>query len=188
TEQKGRLLTAFDESGITSVFMDPEDGGYIEGPKNMAMALIAFELAWVDAGAATCSLATGLALAPIHERGTEEQKQRYMGLAVPGGSAAGEAPWRGAFCLTEPLPYVGVETGLLSGKLRIAEWNEGEEPLLEVSKRGRFITNMGFANFVTAAVDSGDERIKGSCMVILEENDHGIFDRGVAARKLVHQL
>ena len=48
TEQKGRLLTAFDESGVTSVFMDPEDGGYIEGPKNMAMALIAFELAWVD--------------------------------------------------------------------------------------------------------------------------------------------
>ncbi|MCP5113487.1 MAG: acyl-CoA/acyl-ACP dehydrogenase, partial [bacterium] len=107
---------------------------------------------------------------------------------VPGGSGSGEAPWRGAFCLTEPLPYVGVETGLLSGKLRIAEWNEGEEPLLEVSKRGRFITNMGFANFVTAAVDSGDDRIKGSCMVILEENDHGIFDRGVAARKLVHQL
>jgi alkylation response protein AidB-like acyl-CoA dehydrogenase len=47
---------------------------------------------------------------------------------------------------------------------------------------------MGFANFVTAAVDSSDPRIKGSCFVILEENDPGTFDRGVPARKLVHQL
>jgi hypothetical protein len=51
---------------------------------------------------------------------------------------------------------------MLSGRVRIVEWNEGQEPILEVTKRGRFITNMGFANFVTAAVDSGDERIKGS--------------------------
>ena len=97
-------------------------------------------------------------------------------------------PLRGAFCLTEPIPYVGVDTGMLSGKVRVAEWQEGEEPLLRVEKRGRFITNMGFANFVTAAVDSGDERIKGSCVVILEESDPGTFDRGTPTRKLVHQL
>ena len=57
-----------------------------------------------------------------------------------------------------------------------------------MEKRGRFITNMGFANFVTAAVDSGDERIKGSCIVIIEEGDPGVFDRGTPTRKLVHQL
>ncbi|HQI77449.1 MAG TPA: acyl-CoA dehydrogenase, partial [Candidatus Latescibacteria bacterium] len=50
TEEKAQMLTAFDEAGITSVFMDPEDGGYIEGPKNFALALLAFELAWVDGG------------------------------------------------------------------------------------------------------------------------------------------
>jgi len=65
---------------------------------------------------------------------------------------------------------------------------EGQEPVLQVDKRGRFITNMGFADFVTAAVDSSDDRIKGSCMVILEETDPGTFDRGVPTRKLVHQL
>ena len=188
TSRKDSMLAEFDDSGITAMFIDPEYGGYLEGPKNLAMALAAFELAWVDGGAATCSLATGLALAPIHERGTAEQRRRYMPLAVPGGSGAGQPPWRGAFALTEPLPYVGVETGLLSGRLRIAAWEEGQEPLLEVSKRGRFITNMAFANFVTAAVDSGDVRIKGSCMVILEDTDPGVFDRGAAARKLVHQL
>ena len=97
-------------------------------------------------------------------------------------------PKRGAFCLTEPIPYVGVETGLLGGKVRVVEWPDGGEPMLQVDKRGRFITNMGFANFVTAAVDSDDERIKGSCMIVLEETDPGLFDRGTPTRKLVHQL
>jgi len=55
-------------------------------------------------------------------------------------------------------------------------------------KRGRFITEFAFANFVTAAVNSDDERIKGSCVVILEETDEGTFDRGTATKKLVHQL
>jgi hypothetical protein len=54
--------------------MDPAEGGFIEGPKNLALALTAFELAWVDAGAATGSLAGFLALSPIHERGTQEQR------------------------------------------------------------------------------------------------------------------
>ncbi len=59
---------------------------------------------------------------------------------------------------------------------------------MQVDKRGRFITNIAFANFVTAAVTSDDPRIKGSCVVILEEGDEGIFDRGTATKKLVHQL
>src|SRR3990167_397111 len=48
TEKKQALLPAFDAAQITAVFMDPEQGGYIAGPKNMALALVAFELAWVD--------------------------------------------------------------------------------------------------------------------------------------------
>ncbi len=188
TPEKAALLQAFDESGITGVFMEPSEGGFIEGPKNLALALVAFELAWVDAGAATGSLAGCLALSPIHERGTPEQKQFYMTKCAPPQPGEDRKPWRGAFALTEPIPYVGVETGMLGGKVKIAEWKEGEEPLLQVNKRGRFITNMGFANFVTAAVESDDPRIKGTCMVILEETDPGIFDRGAPTRKLVHQL
>ena len=60
--------------------------------------------------------------------------------------------------------------------------------MLQVDKRGRFITNIAFANFVTAAVNSDDPRIKGSCVVILEETDEGTFDRGTPTKKLVHQL
>lgn len=188
TPEKASLLAHFDESGITAAFLDPEYGGFLPGPKNLALALMAFELAWVDAGAATCSLAGNLGLAPIHERGTPEQRARYLAGAVPLKAGEQRRQVRAAFALTEPIPFVGVETGMLAGKVRIAEWAEGHEPILQVDKRGRFITNMGFANVVTVAVASGDPRIKGSCMVILEEGDPGTWDRGVPTRKLVHQL
>ena len=72
--RKAELLSAFDETGLTTIYMDPEEGGFIEGPKNLALGLVAFELSWVDGGAATCSLASNLALSPIHEKGTAEQK------------------------------------------------------------------------------------------------------------------
>jgi alkylation response protein AidB-like acyl-CoA dehydrogenase len=188
TDAKASLLPAFDESGITAASLDPQHGGFIEGPKNLALSLIAFELAWVDAGAATCSLAGNLGLAPIHERGTPEQVEKYMAGAAPLKPGENRQQVRAAFALTEPIPFVGVETGLLGGKVRVAEWPEGKEPMLQVEKRGRFITNMGFANVVTAAVDSDDSRIKGSCMVILEEGDPGLWDKGVPTKKLVHQL
>ncbi len=188
TPDKAALLPHFDESGITAAFLDPEQGGFIAGPKNLALALIAFELAWVDAGAATCSLAGNLGLAPIHECGTSEQRAKYITAAAPVKPGEQRKQIRAAFALTEPIPFVGVETGMLAGKVRIADWKQGCEPMLQVDKRGRFITNMGFANVVTAAVDSDDEHIKGSCMVILEEGDPGIWDRGTPTKKLVHQL
>ncbi len=188
TAAKNAMLDAFDSAGITAAFMEPEEGGFIAGPKNLALGLAAFELAWVDGGAATASLAGFLALSPIHERGMPEQVDRYMKLAAPPQPGENRKPWRGAFALTEPIPYVGVDTGMLGGKVRVAEWKDGQEPWLQIDKRGRFISGIAFANFVTAAVSSGDERIKGSCVVILEETDKGAFDRGTSTKKLVHQL
>jgi alkylation response protein AidB-like acyl-CoA dehydrogenase len=188
TSGKAEMMEAFDRAGVTAAFMEPEEGGFIAGPKNLALGLSAFELAWVDAGAATASLAGFLALSPIHERGTAEQVNRYKSLSAPPQPGEDRKPWRGAFVLTEPIPYVGVDTGMLSGRVRVAEWKDGEEPWLQVDKRGRFITNIAFANFVTTAVISDDPRIKGSCFVILEETDEGIFDHGTPTKKLVHQL
>jgi len=188
TERKNSMFPAFDEAGVTTAGLDPAYGGFIEGPRNLALALIAFELAWVDAGAATSSLVNNLALSPIVERGTEAQRAKYMSACVPAQPGEDRKTWRGAFALTEPIPYVGVDTGVLGGKIRVADWKDGEEPMLQVEKRGRFITNMAIANFVTAAVESDDPRIKGTCMVILEEGDEGLFDRGAPTHKLVHQL
>ncbi len=188
TAGKNEMMEAFDQAGVTAAFMEPEEGGFISGPKNLALSLAAFELAWVDGGAATASLASFLALAPIHERGTPEQSRHYKQISAPAQPGEDRKPWRGAFALTEPIPYVGVDTGMLSGKIRVAAWKDGEEPWVQVDKRGRFITGIAFANFVTAAVNSDDERIKGSCVVILEEGDEGVFDRGTPTKKLVHQL
>src|SRR5437763_6021809 len=39
TREKAELLREFDAAGITSASLDPEHGGYIEGPKNLALAL-----------------------------------------------------------------------------------------------------------------------------------------------------
>ena len=152
TPGKHSMMEAFDRAGVTAAFMEPEEGGFIVGPKNLALSLAAFELAWVDGGAATASLAGFLALSPIHERGTPEQVNRYKSLAAPPQPGEDRIPWRGAFALTEPIPYVGVDASMLSGKVRVAEWKESEEPWLQVDKRGRFITNIAFADFVTAAV------------------------------------
>ncbi len=188
TDAKASLLSVYDESGITAAGLDVELGGFIEGPKNLAFSLMAFELAWVDAGAATSSLASNLGLAPIHERGTPEQRAHYLGLAAPRQPGDERPQIRAAFALTEPIPFVGVETGMLCGKAEVAQWIDGEEPLLHIDKRARFITGMAFADVVTAAVESTDPRIKGSFMVILEASDPGVFDRGVPTKKMVHQL
>jgi alkylation response protein AidB-like acyl-CoA dehydrogenase len=188
TPAKSEMMEAFDRAGITAAFMEPEEGGFISGPKNLALGLAAFELAWVDGGAATAGLASSLALAPIRECGTPEQLAHYMALAAPPREDEHRKTMRGAFVLTEPIPYAGVDTGVLGGRMRIADWKDGEEPMLQVEKRGRFITNIACADFVTAAVDTGDERIKGSCFIILEKTDEGTFERGTPTKKLAHQL
>ena len=188
TEGKNELYKAFDESGITAAGLDMEFGGIIEGPRNQALSLVAFELSWVDGGATTTSLINNLALGPIVEKGTPEQREKYMRACAPLQPGEDRKVARGAFALTEPLPYVGVDTGVISGRVTVEAWEEGKEPLLRVEKRGRFLTNMAVANFVTAAVDSADPRIKSSCMIILEDTDEGLFDRGAPTLKLVHQL
>jgi alkylation response protein AidB-like acyl-CoA dehydrogenase len=187
TPEKQGLLDALDEAGVTAIFAAPERGGPPADATNLATALAAYELAWVDGGAATCLVALGLALQPIVTAGTDEQRAAYLPAGVGKGRQGG-AIRRGAFCLTEPLPYAGVDTGMLSGRVRVLQWKPGETPILHVQKQGRFTNNMDFAQFVVAAVASDDPRIQGTCMVILEEGDPGTFDRGVVTHKLVHQL
>ena len=70
-----------------------------------------------------------LAMGPIAELGTPEQKKKYMTLCCPGNPSG--KTWRGSFALTEPLPYVGVDTGVLCGRVSVAEWKDGEVLLLQ---------------------------------------------------------
>ncbi len=161
------LIEALDSAGVSAA---------LAGGRWLPQAVVAFELAGVNAGAATTSLSCGLAHSLVQARGTPLQRETY---ARPGR--------RGALCVTEPLPYVGSETALLEGQVRLAEWKPDAEPLLQVDKRGRFTSHMDFADFVVAAVASRDERIRGSLMVMLEPADPGLFDRGAPVRKLAHR-
>ena len=185
TPEKQGAFDAFDASGITASTLKQEFGGLFDGPRNLASSLLSYELSWVDNGAATSALVNGLAMGPIAELGTPEQKERYMTLCAPGNPSG--KTWRGSFALTEPLPYVGVDTGVLCGRVSIAEWKDGEEPMIRVEKRGRFITNIAICDYVTIAANSGDDRIKGSCMIIVEATDPGKFDRGAQTLKCVRR-
>jgi alkylation response protein AidB-like acyl-CoA dehydrogenase len=173
TSGKARILSSLDTNGLTSIISSASCG------VAMPLALAAWELAWMDGGAATCILSGSLPLMPIHDYGTKEQCARYLG---------NTDLRHGALCLTEPLPGAGAEAIFLTGSMRVADWPCGGEPLLEIDKRGRFISHMDFADFVVAAVQGHGDGIRGSCLVVLEPGDAGTFDRGLPVRKLGHQL
>lgn len=53
TPEKQELRRAYNNAGIVGLFNEPPQSGHTEGPRNLARALAAFELAWVDASVAT---------------------------------------------------------------------------------------------------------------------------------------
>jgi hypothetical protein len=173
TPEKARVLSALDDAGLTSI-VSRSSGGMA-----MPLAVALWELAWIDAGAAVCCMSGSLAHMVVRDIGTPEQRARYLG---------NPALRHGALCLTEPLPGAGADASSLDGIIAVAEWEPSGQPVLEVQKRGRFTSHMDFAEFVAAAVDSRDARFQGSCLVILEGTDAGVFDRGAPVRKLGHQL
>jgi len=173
TSEKACILASLDANGLTSILSSASEG------VAMPLALAAFELAWVDGGAATLSLSGSLAQMPIRDFGTKQQRDRYL---------ANVDRLHAALCLTEPIPGAGTDAMFLSGRFHVAGWVAGSEPVLEIHKRGRFISHMDFADFVVAAVQGCGDRARGSCLVILEPGDAGEFDRGSRVRKLGHQL
>jgi hypothetical protein len=171
TQEKARVLEALDAAGLTDILAGAQRG------ITLPLALTVWELACVDGGVATCSLSGSLAQMPIRDFGTLAQRERYLGRLR-----------HGALCLTEPLPGAGAEAVSLTGRMSLAGVAEDGEPLIEVCKRGRFISHMDFAQFVLVAVDGDGHGVRGSGLVILEPGDSGTFERGAAVRKLGHRF
>jgi alkylation response protein AidB-like acyl-CoA dehydrogenase len=172
TEEKSRMLRALDALGLTSILASAHNG------LAQRLALTVWELACVDAGVATCSLSGSLAQMPIRDFGTEPQRGRYLGRADLR---------HGALCLTEPLPGAGADAISLTGRMSISRRQARTvKLLLEIHKRGRFISHMDFAQFVVAAVEGDGKAVRGSSLVILEPGDEGEFTRGSPVRKLGH--
>jgi hypothetical protein len=171
TKEKACVLRALDAQGLTGILNFAHHG------LTLPLALAVWELASVDAGVATCSLSGSLAQMPIRDFGTEPQRDRYLGRA---------GLRHGALCLTEPIPGAGAEAISLTGRMGLAGANGNGDPLLEIHKRGRFISHMDFAEFVVAAVEGDGAGVRGSALVILEPGDAGEFERGALVRKLGH--
>jgi hypothetical protein len=116
---------------------------------------------------------------PIRDFGTETQRARYVD--------RGELR-HGTLCLTEPLPGAGADAMFLAGRMELAGTSADGVPLLQIDKRGRFISHMDFAQFVLAAVEGNGTSVRGSALVILEPGDEGEFERGQPVRKLGHRF
>ena len=173
TEEKSRALAVLDAKGLTWILASAHN------KPAMPLALAIWELASVDAGVATCSLSGSLAQMPIRDFGTEPQRDHYVN--------RGELR-HGALCLTEPLPGAGADAMFLAGRMELAGSGADGEPLLQIHKRGRFISHMDFAQFVVAAVQGDGTGTRGSALVILEPGDAGDFERGASVRKLGHRF
>ena len=145
----------------------------------LSLGLAAAELAVADGGAATCLLSAFLAQSVVRDFGTPEQQARYLD--------RGRYP-HAALCLTEPPPGAGVDALTLTGCACLLNAPSGAGPLLDVEKRGRFTSHMEFADFVLLAVDSGDPRLAGGCVILAEPGDECLFDRGLPVRTLGHRL
>jgi len=77
TPQKAQLIAKLDANGLNSILSTAGHG--IATP----LALAAWELAWVDGGAAANILSGSLAQMPILDFGTSHQRELYLGNAAP---------------------------------------------------------------------------------------------------------
>ena len=82
------------ETGLTNLHIPESYGGM--GMGVMAEVIVQEELAWGDPGFATAAYANGLTGAPIITGGTEEQKEKYLGMLVNDGALC-------SYCVTEPV-------------------------------------------------------------------------------------
>ncbi|HEX9746240.1 MAG TPA: acyl-CoA dehydrogenase family protein [bacterium] len=87
-------IKALAEAGMLAPILPEQYGG--PGFSYLEYALIGEQIAWADTGTSTVMGAhCSLAVAPILNYGTEEQKQHYL-------PKMGSGEWLGAFALTEP--------------------------------------------------------------------------------------
>ena len=126
------------ETGLTNLHVPESCGGM--GMGVMAEVLVQEELAWGDPGFATAAYANGLTGAPIITGGTDEQKQKYLGMLVNDGALC-------SYCVTEPVAGSDVQGIKTNAVLK------GDHYLLNGKKM--FITGAGYADwfFVLAYTD-----------------------------------
>ena len=128
------------ELGIMNSHLPEEYGG--PGLDYLTGALIEEELGWGCSGIGTSISCNGLATAPIMLGGSEELKQKYLGMLS-------EEPKLASFCLTEP------DAGSDVSGMRTTAVKKGNEWVINGTKC--FITNGGHASYYTVYAKTDKE-------------------------------
>ena len=98
-EYPWEVLTKAWELGLMNTMVPAEYGGL--GFGCLSACVVAEELAWGCTGIGTAMEANQLAISPVLLFGTEEQKEKYLGMLVQGLRDDGK-PHMAAYCVTEP--------------------------------------------------------------------------------------
>jgi acyl-CoA dehydrogenase len=128
------------ELGIMNSHLPEEYGG--PGLDYLTGVLIEEELGWGCSGIGTSISCNGLATAPIMLGGSEELKQKYLGMLT-------EEPKLASFCLTEP------DAGSDVSGMRTTAVKKGNQWVINGTKC--FITNGGHASYYTVYAKTDKE-------------------------------
>jgi acyl-CoA dehydrogenase len=146
------------EVGLMNTHIPEEYGG--PGLDFLTGCLIEEELGWGCSGIGTSLTCNGLATAPIVIGGSEEVKQKYLGMLT-------EEPKLASFCLTEP------DAGSDVSGMRTTAVKMGDKYVLNGSKC--FITNGGYADYYTVyAKTDKDAGHKGISAFVVERDWDGV--------------
>lgn len=144
--------------GLMNTHLPEEYGG--PGLDYLSGCLIEEEMGWGCSGIGTSLTCNGLATAPIMLGGSEEIKQKYLGMLT-------EEPKLASFCLTEP------DAGSDVSGMRTTAVKMGDKYVINGSKC--FITNGGYADYYTVyAKTDKDAGHKGISAFVVDRNLDGV--------------
>ncbi len=156
----GELLRLMGEQGILGCFAPEEYGG--SGGSLMTRAIVAEETARADAGLdATLFVNISLVARHLVNRGTEEQKQKYLVPLLAGEISA-------SICITEP------HGGSNALSPRTVARKDGDDWIIDGSKT--FITNAPISSvcLVFARTSGEDRRARGGTCFLIDRDTPGL--------------
>jgi len=149
------IFNEMGELGLLGPTIPEQYGG--AGMNYVAYGLIAREIEWVDSGyRSMMSVQSSLVMVPIHEFGTEAQKQKYLPRLATG-------EWIGCFGLTEP--NHGSDPGSMATRARKVDGG------YSLSGSKMWITNSPIADVFVVWAKTDDGVIRG---FILEKGWKGL--------------
>ncbi len=166
------LVKRMGELGLLAAPVPTDYGG--AGLDYVSTALIYEELGWADSSVrGFLAVHCGLVSMCIHDRGTEEQRRRYLPKLATGERI-------GCYCLTEP------NAGSDAASMETTATEDGDDYVLNGQKI--WITNGNIADVaIVFATRNRAERHKGICAFLVETDTPGFHREPMAGIELGHR-